>query len=187
MWREVTGKVVFSRRLERAFDCIFGIKNKNQEIWACTGLIVGPNVLAEPNLRIERRFEHGWKEAESPHATVQVRARESLIIVSYRLRSTWPFSKTLLRFCSFVTQVHGARRGERVFISRPARLEAEELTVLCMPPGGQTTSISQRTTFLKTRGAALRAAAAAASARCAPRRCPYSTPTARIITRYCPC
>jgi hypothetical protein len=40
MWREVTGKVVFSRRLERAFDCIFGIKNKNQEIWACTGLSV---------------------------------------------------------------------------------------------------------------------------------------------------
>ena len=34
MWREVTGKVVFSRRLERAFDCIFGIKNKNQEILA---------------------------------------------------------------------------------------------------------------------------------------------------------
>ena len=39
MWREATGKVAFSRRLERAFDCIFGIKNKNQEIWACTGLI----------------------------------------------------------------------------------------------------------------------------------------------------
>ena len=126
------------------------------------------------------------KEAERPHATVQVRARESLIIVSYRLRSTWPFSKTLLRFCSFVTQVQGARRGERVFISRPARLEAEELTALCMPPGGQTTSISQRTTFLKTRGAARCVAAAAASARCAPRRCPYSTPTASIITRYCP-
>jgi hypothetical protein len=33
MWREATGKVVFSRRLERAFDCIFGIKNKNQEIY----------------------------------------------------------------------------------------------------------------------------------------------------------
>ena len=28
MWREATGKVVFSRRLERAFDCIFGIKTK---------------------------------------------------------------------------------------------------------------------------------------------------------------
>ena len=138
-------------------------------------------------MRIERRLEYGWKEAERAQAAVQVRARESLIIVSYRLRSTWPFSKTLLRFCSFVTQVHGARRGERVFISRPARLEAEELTVLCMPPGGQTTSISQRTTVLKTRGAARCVAAAAASARCAPRRCPYNTPTASIIMRYCPC
>ena len=37
------------------------------------------------------------KGLERAHPTVQVRARESLIIVSYRLRSTWPLAKTLLR------------------------------------------------------------------------------------------
>ena len=41
MWREATGKVVFSRRLERAFDCIFGIKNKNQEIYFLSGAARG--------------------------------------------------------------------------------------------------------------------------------------------------
>ena len=115
---------------------------------------MGPSVLAEPNLRIEGRLEHGWKEAESPHATVQVRARESLIIVSYRLRSTWPCAKTLVRFSSLVTQVQGGRPGHGFTAPRRCSREAEELTALCKPPAGQTTSISQRTTFLKTRGAA---------------------------------
>ena len=58
-------------------------------------------------MRIERRLWYGWKEAECPHPTVQVRARESLIIVSYRLRSTWPLAKTLLR--SWLTVHHAGR------------------------------------------------------------------------------
>ena len=145
---------------------------------------MGPDVLAEPNLRIERLLEHGWKEAESPHATVQVRARESLIIVSYHLRSTWPCAKTLVRFSSLVAQVRGGRPGHGFTAPRRRSRKAEELTALCKPPAGQTSSISQRTAFLKTRGAARSAAAAAAaSARCAPRRCPHSTPTARLTTR----
>ena len=64
MWREATGKVVFSRRLERAFDCIFGIKNKNQDFlkkWGCTGLISefsGAILGKIPDLAILAEIDH---------------------------------------------------------------------------------------------------------------------------------
>ena len=47
------------------------------------------------------------KGLERAHPTVQVRARESLIIVSYRLRSTRPFAKTLVR--SWLILLHAGR------------------------------------------------------------------------------
>ena len=50
--------------------------------------------LAEQDLRIEHRLKYRWKEATRSFPAVYARARESLIIVSYRLQSKWPFAKT---------------------------------------------------------------------------------------------
>ena len=58
MWREVTGKVVFSRRLERAFDCIFGIKNKNQEIYFLSGAARGLLVVL---FGVDKKFDNKKK------------------------------------------------------------------------------------------------------------------------------
>ena len=63
------------------------------------------NVLTEQDLKAEREHRYRSEALERAHQTAQVRARESLIIVSYRLRSTWPFAKTLVRFSSLVAQV----------------------------------------------------------------------------------